>query len=171
MQKVVDNPAVRDSFYEELSSAVTAPSRFQVFVCGDFNSKLGQRTPEDEEAGLSCCLGAHGKGIRNSNGEALIQFLLHHGLFASNTAFEHASRHKTSWMGKRPKCPSTLYNPVYNQIDYVLCKTSAKSLLSNARSYGGATLSSDHKPVRSGLPTVYLCPIGKARSYEFQILV
>jgi len=34
---------------------------FQVFVCEDFNSKLelGRTTPEDEEAGLSCCLGAH----------------------------------------------------------------------------------------------------------------
>jgi len=29
MQKVMDNPAVRDRFYEELSSAVTAPSRFK----------------------------------------------------------------------------------------------------------------------------------------------
>ena len=101
LHKVMDNPAVKNRFYEELSSAVTAPSRFQVFVCGDVNSKLelGQTTLEDEEAGLSCCLGAHGKGTRNSNGEALIQFLLHHGLFASNTAFEHASHHKTSWTG------------------------------------------------------------------------
>ena len=74
MQKVVDNPAVRDKFYEELSSTVTAPSCFQVFVCGDFKSKLGQRTPEGEEAGLSCCLDAHGKGIHNSNAEALFQF-------------------------------------------------------------------------------------------------
>ena len=69
MQKVIDNPAVRDKFYEELRSVVTAPSCFQVFLCGDFNSKLelGQTTPKDEEAGLSCCLGAHGKGICKSN--------------------------------------------------------------------------------------------------------
>ena len=53
MQKTTDNPALRDRFYAELSSAVTAPSRFQVFVCGDFNSKLRQMTLEDEEAGLS----------------------------------------------------------------------------------------------------------------------
>ena len=46
MQKVMDNPAVRDRFYER-SSTVTAPSRFQVFVCGDFNSKLGKAGTDD----------------------------------------------------------------------------------------------------------------------------
>ena len=122
-----------------------------MFVCGDFKSKLGLITPEDEETGLSCCLGAHDKGICNSSGDALIQFLLHHGWFASNTAFEHASCHKTSWTGwlnnqNAPVC-STVTEPVYSQTVYVLCKTSTKSLLNDARSYGGATLSSDHKPV------------------------
>ena len=97
MQKATDNPAVRDRFYADLSSAVAAPSCFQVFACGDFNSKLGQLTPQDEEAGLNCCICSHGKGTRNSNGEALIQFLLHHGMFACNTAFQHASHRKTSW--------------------------------------------------------------------------
>lgn len=55
MQKAAGNPAVRDRFYAKLSSAVAAPSHFQAFVCGDFNSKLGQLTPEDDEAGLNCC--------------------------------------------------------------------------------------------------------------------
>lgn len=43
MQKVVNNPALRDRFYEELSSAVTTPYHFQVFVRVHFNSNLGQR--------------------------------------------------------------------------------------------------------------------------------
>lgn len=45
MQKVTENPAVRNKFYAGLSSAVAASSCFQVFV------KLGQLTPEVEEAG------------------------------------------------------------------------------------------------------------------------
>jgi len=90
----------------------------------------------------------------------LIQFLLHHGLFARNTAFEHASRHKTSWTGwvKDHNAPvhSTVTKPVYKQIDYVLCKTSAKSQLTDAHSYGGATVSSDHKPVVACIQFAYI---------------
>ena len=40
MQKVSEEPIVSNKFYAELSSAMTAPSRFQVCVCGDFNSLL-----------------------------------------------------------------------------------------------------------------------------------
>ena len=50
MQKATENPKVRDMFYEELSRAISTPSPYLVFICGDFNSKLGQMTPEDEEA-------------------------------------------------------------------------------------------------------------------------
>lgn len=152
MLKVSENPQLRDSFYSELSSVVNkTPSRYQLFICGDFNSKLGTRSTDDEDAGLSSCIGAHGKGKRNNNGEALIEFLLHNGLFASNTAFQHASRHKTTWTGwvKDRHAPphSAATRPVYNQIDYILCKTTSKPLLTDARSYGGATTSSDHKLV------------------------
>ena len=85
---------------------------------------------------------------------------LHHGLFANNTAFEHTSRHKTSWTQwvKDQNAPvhSTVTKPVYSQIDYVLCKTSAKSLLTDAHCYGRATLPSDHKPVVACLQFVYI---------------
>ena len=56
MENLMNNPAVRDRFYEERISAATATSQFQVFVCGDFNSKLGHNTPKDEEAVLSAVL-------------------------------------------------------------------------------------------------------------------
>ena len=55
-----------------------------------------------------------------------------------------------------PQLHSTVIKPVYKQIYYVLCKTSAKSLLTDADSYGGATLSSDHKPVVDRLQFAYI---------------
>ena len=148
LQKASENPSLLDCFYAELSKAVFAPSHYQVFVCGDFNSKLGTLSPEDEEIGLSYNMGVHSKGKKNKNGEALLQFLIQQGLFACNTAFEHPSHHKTTWTGwiPHPSNPSTSI-PDYKQIDYILCKTTSKCLLTDARSYGGATLSSDHKPV------------------------
>ena len=71
--------------------------------------------------------------------------------FACNTAFHHASRHKTTWTGwlkdqNAPSCSSKTV-AIYIQIDFVLCKQNAKLMLQDARSYGGATISSDHKPV------------------------
>ena len=90
-------------------------------------------------------------GTRNENGEALANFLALQGLFACNTAFHHASRHKTTWTGwlKDQNAPSGSSKTVaiYTQIDFVLCKQNAKLMLQDARSYGGATISSDHKPV------------------------
>ena len=88
-----------EQFHAELNSAIKAPARFLVFVCGDFNSKLGKRRAADIEAGLNSCMGAHGMGTCNENGEALAKVLAIHGPFACNTAFHHASRHKTTWTG------------------------------------------------------------------------
>ena len=36
-QRVKENPSVSEQFYAEMSSAIKAPTRFLVFVCGDFN--------------------------------------------------------------------------------------------------------------------------------------
>lgn len=150
-QRVKENPSVSEQFYTELASAINAPSRYLVFVCGDFNSKLGKRTTADIEAGLEFCLGTHGMGTRNDNGETLANFMTMKSLFACNTAFQHASRHKTTWTGwlRDPSAPpgTSKTVAVYTQIDFVLCKQNAKLMLQDARSYGGATMCSDHKPV------------------------
>ena len=74
-QWVRENPSVSEQVYAELNSAIKAPARFLVFVCGDFNSKLGKHTAADIEAGLDSCLGAYGMETRNKNGEALANFL------------------------------------------------------------------------------------------------
>ena len=46
-QGVRESPSVSEQFYVELNSAIKAPARFLVFVCGDFNSTLGKRTTAD----------------------------------------------------------------------------------------------------------------------------
>ena len=75
--------------------------------------------------------------------EALIQVLLHHGLFASNTAFEHVSRHKRSWIAwikdKNAPVHSTVTKSVYNFF--------ARPALNPCLLMLVLTLSSDHKPV------------------------
>ena len=68
-------------------------------------------------------------------------------LFITNSAFAHPSRHITTWTGHRQDPTTGNTVPIYNQIDYIICQRRYKHLSTNARSYGGTILSSDHKIV------------------------
>ena len=85
---------------------------------------------------------------RNLNGEYMLNFMISNDLTACNTLFQHPSRHKTTWTGQ--KCINKRTKeiiPLYAQLDYILCKRRSVILVNDSRSYGGATLSSDHKPL------------------------
>ncbi|XP_078682194.1 uncharacterized protein LOC144916745 [Branchiostoma floridae x Branchiostoma belcheri] len=161
-EKAQENPLLVEALYDELSNAIKIPSRWLLFVCGDFNSKLGKLSKTDHDAGLNLCIGSYGMGTRNKNGKALASFISAHGLFATNTAFKHPVRHRTSWVGhiatpqRATDTKST--TAVFNQIYNVLCKLNCKPLLKDSRSYGGTDLNSDHKPVvtRVRMDNVYL---------------
>ena len=75
----------------------------------------------------------------------LAGFLETHGLFACNTAFPHASRHKTTWQGQYRDATNGHIVPIYNTIDFVICRQAHKSLLTDSRAYAGTLLDSDHR--------------------------
>ena len=111
--KSVQNPQVADKFYDQLEKASDVPARYEVWFLGDFNAKLGKRSWNDEENGLSSHIGKYGVGRRNENGDRLLQFLVSHTLFAANTAFQHASRHittRTGWIKDQSTRKSRPYN-------------------------------------------------------------
>ena len=94
-QVTLRNQDTQDDFYAALYSITTRySSSALILIAGDFNSKLGNKLPNE----LS--IGEHSCGIRNTNGSVLAGFLETHGLFACNTAFQHATRHKTTWQGQ-----------------------------------------------------------------------
>ena len=85
----------------------------------------------------------------NSNGHTLIELCEEKKLFVSNSAFDHPSRHQTTWIGQiRDRTTGKIIN-IFNQIDYILCQKRNKHLLTNARSYAGTLLTSDHKLVKA----------------------
>ena len=47
---------------------------------GDFNSKIGSNCNKE-------CTGRYSRGIRNVNGQAMIEFAIETGMFISNSAF------------------------------------------------------------------------------------
>ena len=115
-----------------------------VILAGDFNAKAGQKQGEK-------CIGRFSKGKRNSNEDKLIEFCEDNKLFITNSAFNHPSRHITTWTGQwRDKITGKLVN-IFNQIDYIIVPNRQKHLLTNARSYAGTTLTSDHKLLKTSL--------------------
>ena len=75
----------------------------------------------------------------------LAGFLETHRLFACNTAFQHATRHKTTWQGQYRGATNGNIVPIYNTIDFVICRQSHKSLLTDSRAFAGTLLDSDHR--------------------------
>ena len=61
------------NFYGQLKEAIAVPSNVEIFVLGDFNSKLGKMTP-DKSFGFYYFMGNHGMGLRNEIGENLLDF-------------------------------------------------------------------------------------------------
>ena len=144
-------PQRRDYFYKFLSKAVDIPSSWDLYILGDFNSRLGKLSHSDTVFGYNDFMGMYGSGKRNSNGEHLLNFLVDKKLFACNTSFQHPVRHITTRIGfmKDYSAPKNSHRtlPYYSQIDYVLCSSRLKKLLVNSRSYGGTLVKSDHKIV------------------------
>ncbi len=142
MQRVQKDEDEAEAFYSDLDRALKFSQSDLHFIGADFNSKLGQRREGEE-----MFMGKHCRGHRNSNGDFMARFMIENDMFAANTAFDHRARHRTSWTGKRRIMATSKLVPIFNQIDYILCPGSKKGMLVNARSYGGATVISDHKVV------------------------
>ena len=130
----------QDDFYSALDSITTRYSSSALFlIAGDVNSKLGKKLTNERSTGEHSC------GIRNTNGTALAGFLETRSLFACNTAFQHATRHKTTWQGQYRDAANGNIVPIYNTIDFVICLLSHNSILTLSRVYAGTLLDSDHR--------------------------
>ena len=66
-----------------------------IFVMGDFNAKIGVRQSEQDEA----FMGMYGKGVRNTNGDRLRDFLKSTSLYLANTHFNHRPMQIATWHG------------------------------------------------------------------------
>ena len=139
-QLVNNNQDLQEDFFSQLAALTTRYSSSSLFIiAGDFNSKLGRKQADE----LS--LGEHSRGTRNRNGTALADFLEVNRLFVCNTAFQHAARHKTTWQGQYRDTTTGDIVPIYNVIDFVICRQAHKSILTDSRSYVGTLLDSDHR--------------------------
>jgi len=135
-----------DKFYSALSQAYDQVQHSAVlFIAGDFNAKAGTRRAGETS------MGSHGRGKRNMPGQSLVDFCECNNLYLANTTFQHSARHITTWTGWRRDSSTGKVVPVYNQIDYLVCRVSQKRLLKNCRSYAGIETTTDHRLVVADL--------------------
>ena len=135
MGLVAKDDTLAEKFYSDLKLTVDKFKGMDYVITGDFNAKLGKQANSDD------CIGSHGRGSRNQNGDFLHQFLSDNQLIAANTFFHHRAFHITTWEGVINK------KKVYNQIDYILLQARRKHSMINARSYNVFSVDTDHRLV------------------------
>ena len=104
------NPEVKDKFYDDLDSVISAaPRTDKLILLGDFNARVG--TDHQTWEGV---IGSEGVGKCNSNGHLLLRKCAEHELLITNTVFRLPTRRKTTWMHPRTKH--------WHIIDYVIVR-------------------------------------------------
>ena len=130
------NESDTEQFYEELENTTAKFRGYDLLIAGDFNAKVGRKKLNDGKS-----IGEHSRGIRNVNGQALLEFCSKMKLIVTNTFFKHKASHITTWEIKRNNVT------IYNQIDYVITRGGRRWSLKDARSYRAMEISTGHRLV------------------------
>ena len=129
----------KELFYGTLNDVIkTIPLQNKMLLLGDFNARVGRDYNSWENV-----IGKHGVGRENSNGTLLLSLCAQHGLIITNTMFQQADRHKTTWMHPGTK--------VWHMIDYVITRQRDATYVHHTRAMCGSSVWSDHRLVRSKL--------------------
>ncbi|KAJ8391318.1 hypothetical protein AAFF_G00091050 [Aldrovandia affinis] len=105
---------------------------------GDMNAKVGAENDSCDRA-----IGRHGCGVRNNNGQRLVDFCLKNNCVVGGTIFPHKTTHKLTW-----KSPDGLTT---NQIDHILINRKWHRSLQDVRVCRGADVNSDHYLVMANI--------------------
>lgn len=142
---------LRENFYDSLQDRLREiKNRDLVVIAGDFNAKTGSGYSQFSDA-----IGRYGKGELNSNGTWLLDFAMQNELYLTNTHFKHKMCHRTTWTAPEKKKAvkhqdgTIRRNPYRNQIDYIVIKKESLKFVKNSRSYGGISVNTDHKLVKT----------------------
>ena len=129
----------KESFYDDLDKAIkNIPASHKLLVIGDFNARVGTDYKSWENI-----IGRHGVGNENSNGTLLLSLCSQHDLAITNTMFQQADKHKTTWMHPGSK--------QWHLIDYVITRQRDIKDVHSTRAMCGTHIWSDHRLVKTKL--------------------
>ena len=122
----------KDDFYSQLQTEVEkAPRHDLLVVMGDLNAKVGSDNTNCERV-----MGKHGVGIRNDNGERLVELCAINNLVIGGTLFTHRDIHKLTWISPNGRDR--------NQIDHLMINGMWRRSLLDVRTKRSADVGSDH---------------------------
>ena len=84
---------IKDNFYDDLDSVISATPRKTNILLEDFNARVGTDNQTWERV-----IGTEGVRKCNSNGLLLLKKCAEHYLLITNTVVRLPTRNKTSWM-------------------------------------------------------------------------
>jgi exonuclease III len=130
---------LKETFYNKLTDAINnIPFSHKLLVMGDFNARVGTDNTSWENV-----IGKHGVGNENSNGTLLLSMCSQLELVITNTIFQQANNHKTTWMHPGSK--------KWHMIDYVITRQRDIKDVNRTRAMCGTCVWSDHRLVKSKL--------------------
>ena len=130
---------MKEQFYTTLSDIIeNVPSSHKLLLLGDFNARVGMDCASWENV-----IGKHGVGRENSNGTLLLSLCSQNNLIITNTIFQQATRHKTTWMHPGTK--------EWHMIDYAITRQRDAMDIYHTRSMCGSCTWSDHRLVKCKL--------------------
>ena len=132
---LTSDPETKDEFYANLETLIQGTSSEEhLILLGDFNARVG--TDHDS---WPTCLGKHGTGKMNENGQRLLELCTFHDLCITNTFFKTKPQHKVSWRHPRSKH--------WHQLDLIITRRRALKNILITRSYHSADCDTDHSLV------------------------
>ena len=127
----------KDQFYCELDELLNnIPKKDHIYLLGDFNARVGSNHEAWPE-----CLGHHGIGKINDNGQRLLELCSNHHLCTTSSFFPNKVHQRASWMHPRSKH--------WHQLDHVITSRSQLCTVRNTRTYHSADCNTDHSLVLS----------------------
>jgi exonuclease III len=129
----------KECFYDTLNETIKAvPSSHKLLLMGDFNARVGV-----DYMSWANVLGKHGVGLENSNGTLLLSLCAQNELIVTNTIFQQANKHKTTWMHPGTK--------KWHMIDFIITRQRDVKDVHHTRAMCGSCTWSDHRLVKCKL--------------------
>ena len=121
----------KDNFYSQLQTEVEKALRHDLLVVmGDLNAKVGSDTNCER------MMGKHGVGVRNDNGERLVELCTMNSLVIGGTLFTHRDIHKLTWISPNGRDR--------NQMDHLMINGMWRRSLLDVRTKRSADVGSNH---------------------------
>lgn len=126
-------PDKKEEFYTQLTSTLQRIHKKDIVILmGDLNAKVGT-----DNTGVRNIMGKHGLGVKNNNGDRLIELCQTFGLVICGTIFPHKDIHKYTWTSPNGR--------TRNQIDHICISGTWRNSITDVRNRRGADIDSDHE--------------------------